>query len=130
RGVRTCAHMILGLPGESRRDFLEQALVVSQLPVQTLKLHQLQIHKNTAMAFQYAQNSGDFTFFSPDEYVELVVDYLELLNPAVVVERFVSQSPRELLIAPRWGPKNFEFVAKTDKRLEERSTWQGRLYAP
>lgn len=130
RNIRTCAHMILGLPGESRDDFLEQAAIISQLPVQNLKLHQLQIQKNTVMAGQFLRNSSDFAIFPIDEYVELITDYLELLNPSIIAERFTSESPDDLLIAPRWGLKNFEFVAKVDKRLEERNTWQGRLYNP
>ena len=65
--------------------------------------------------------------FELDEYIELVVDYLELLNPKIIVERFISQAPPEMLIAPKWGLKNFEFVAKVEKRLKERDTWQGRL---
>lgn len=128
RNIRTCAHMILGLPDETRNDFLEQAAVVSQLPLQNLKLHQLQIHKNSVMGHQYLQNAADFTIFSIDEYVELIVDYLELLNPSIIAERFTSESPDNLLIAPRWGLKNFEFVAKVDKRLKERNSWQGRLF--
>ncbi len=128
RNIRTCAHLILGLPGESRDDFLEQAKIISQLPVENLKLHQLQIQRGTAMAGEYGQHPGRFNLFTVNEYVELVVDYLERLNPAIVVERFVSQSPAGLLIAPGWGLKNFEFVAKVDKRLIERDTWQGRIF--
>lgn len=128
RGINNGAHMILGLPGESREDWLLQAKVISQLPVNNLKLHQLQIHKGTVLEKQYRNNPENFTIFSAEEYIELVVDYLELLNPAIIVERFISQSSPELLIAPKWGLKNFEFVAKVEKRLKERDTWQGRLY--
>jgi uncharacterized protein len=128
RKIRTCAHLILGLPGESYDDFMEQSGIISQLPVENLKLHQLQIHRGTAMAVQYEQQPDSFRLFSVGEYVDLVVDYLERLNPAIVVERFVSQSPDGLLIAPRWGLKNFEFVTKVDKRLEEKETWQGRIF--
>ncbi len=128
RNIHTCAHLILGLPGESRDDIMEQANIISQLPVENLKLHQLQIHRGTAMAGQYEEQPEKFQLFSVGEYVDLVVDYLERLNPAIVVERFVSQSPDGLLIAPRWGLKNFEFVAKVDKRLKERETWQGILF--
>jgi len=126
RNIHTCAHLILGLPGESHDDFMEQAKIISQLPVENLKLHQLQIHHGTVMAMQYAKEPEMFHLFSVDEYADLVVDYLEYLDPAIVVERFVSQSPAELLVAPRWGLKNFEFVAIVDKRLKERETWQGR----
>lgn len=129
RKINSCAHLILGLPGEERHDFLEQARVISQLPVGNLKLHQLQIHRGTVLAHQYARHPEAFRLFSVEEYVDLVVDYLELLNPAIVVERFVSQSPPELLIAPRWNLKNFEFAAKVEKRLAERNTLQGRLFA-
>ncbi|MHA7108897.1 TIGR01212 family radical SAM protein [Sunxiuqinia elliptica] len=128
RGIHTCAHLILGLPGESREDVLNQAKVISELPVENLKLHQLQVHKGTRMAVEYERSPEDFMLFSADEYVDLVVDYLELLNPEIIIERFVSQAPRDLLIAPLWGLKNFEFVARVEKRLAERETWQGRLW--
>lgn len=128
RNIRNCAHLILGLPGETRADWLEQAQVISQLPVHNLKLHQLQIHKGTVLEKQYRQNPQQFHLFSAEEYVDLVVDYLELLNPKIVVERFISQAPPEMLIAPKWGLKNFEFVAKVEKKLKERDTWQGRKF--
>ena len=128
RGIPTCAHLILGLPGETKQDFLNQAREISKLPVENLKLHQLQIHRDTRMAVEYARQPEDFSLFTAEEYIELLVDYLELLNPRIVVERFVSEAPKELLIAPRWGLKNFEFVAKLEKRLAERNTWQGRLF--
>ena len=128
RGINNCAHLILGLPGETREDWLEQAKVVSKLPVKNLKLHQLQIHKGTVLEKQYQDRPEQFHLFSAEEYIELVVDYLELLNPRIIVERFISQAPPDMLLAPKWGLKNFEFVAKVEKRLAQRDTWQGRLY--
>ena len=128
RKIHTCAHLILGLPGETQLDWLDQARVISKLPVENLKLHQLQIHKNTRMYREYLQNPEYFTMFTVDAYLELVVQYLELLNPEIVVERFVSEAPDELLVAPRWGLKNFEFTAKLEKLLEVKDTWQGRLF--
>lgn len=125
RGIYTGAHLILGLPGESREEILHHATVLSALPITTLKLHQLQLIKNTRMARQYAEQPEEFHLYSADEYIELVIDFLEKLNPSIVVERFVSQSPKELLIAPDWGLKNFEFTAKVNKRIAERGTWQG-----
>lgn len=127
RGINNGAHLILGLPGENRSDWLNQAKEVSKLPVKNLKLHQLQIHKGTVLEKQYRENPEQFHIFSAEEYIDLVVDYLELLNPKIIVERFISQSPPAMLIAPKWGLKNFEFVAKVEKRLKERETWQGRL---
>ncbi len=128
REINNCAHLILGLPGETKEDWLEQAREISKLPVKNLKLHQLQIHKGTVLEKQFKENPDHFYMFSADEYIDLVVDYLELLNPEIIVERFISQSTPELLIAPKWGLKNFEFVAKVEKRLKERDTWQGRFY--
>lgn len=128
RSIHNCAHLILGLPGESYPDFIEQAQIISSLPVENIKLHQLQIHTGTAMAHEYALNPERFHPFAVEEYCELVVDYLERLNPSIVVERFVSSAPDGMVIAPRWGMKNFEFVAKVEKRLLERNTWQGRLW--
>ncbi len=128
RKIHNCAHLILGLPGETEADWLEQAKVISLLPVENLKLHQLQIHKNTRMYHEYIQDPKQFSMFTVEEYLGLVVQYLELLNPEIVVERFVSEAPDKLLIAPRWGLKNFEFTAKLEKLLEERDTWQGRSF--
>ncbi len=128
RNINNCAHLILGLPGENYADWLQQARVVSSLPVKNLKLHQLQIHRNTVLEKQFLNTPDKFHLFTAGEYVELVVDYLELLNPEIIVERFISQAPPEMLIAPKWGLKNFEFVAKVEKRLKERHTWQGKLF--
>ena len=128
RGINNCAHMILGLPGESHQDIMEQARVISQLPVKNLKLHQLQIHKRTLLSKQYEEHPDRFNLYTAEEYIDLVVDYLELLNPSIILERFISQAPPEMLIAPKWGLKNFEFVAKVEKRLAERNAWQGRLF--
>ncbi|MEG1616393.1 MAG: TIGR01212 family radical SAM protein [Bacteroidales bacterium] len=128
RGIITGAHMILGLPGESREQILNHARELSKLPITTLKLHQLQLIRNTKMARQFKENPEKFHLFTVDEYIELVIDFIELLRPDIVVERFTSQSPKELLLAPDWGLKNFEFTAKIHKRLAERDTWQGRLY--
>ncbi len=128
RKIHNCAHLILGLPGETEADWLDQARTISQLPVENLKLHQLQIHRNTRMYHEYLQNPEQFPMFTVGAYLELVVKYLELLNPEIVVERFVSEAPDELLVAPRWGLKNFEFTAKLEKLLQERDTWQGRLF--
>ena len=77
---------------------------------------------------EYLQNPEHFPMFTVEAYLELIIQYLELLNPEIVVERFVSEAPNELLVAPCWGLKNFEFTAKLEKLLEARDTWQGRLF--
>lgn len=128
RGLITGGHVILGLPGESRDEILGGADVLSDLPLATLKLHQLQLIKGTRMAEEYFATPEGFHLFGADEYVDLVIDYVERLRPDIVLERFVSQSPSSLLAIPGWGLKNFEFVEKVRHRMEERNAYQGRLY--
>jgi radical SAM protein (TIGR01212 family) len=126
RGIYTGAHLILGLPHETRDMLLASAKILNHLPINALKLHQLQLIKGTTMALQYEQHPEWFSFFEVNDYIELLVDFLERLNPDIAIERFVSQSPKELLIMPHWELKNFEFTAKVEKRLKERDTWQGK----
>jgi radical SAM protein (TIGR01212 family) len=128
RGIRTGGHVILGLPGESREDLIKQAERLSELPLTTLKMHQLQLIRGTRMAHEYALHPEEFHLFSADEYIDLVIDYVEHLRPDLILERFVSQSPRELLIAPDWGLKNHEFTDRVKKRMKERDVWQGKAY--
>lgn len=129
RGLPVGGHVILGLPGESREDILGQAADISRLPLDTLKLHQLQLIRGTRMAREYEERLEDFHLFHDvDEYIALVVDYIQRLRPDLVLERFVSQSPKELLIAPDWGLKNYEFNHRLQKRMKELDAWQGKLY--
>lgn len=128
RGIRVGAHIILGLPGETKEMLMKQAGILSKLPLTTLKLHQLQLIKGTRMAMEYEKGPSDFHLFTADEYIDLVIDYVEHLRPNLVLERFVSQSPKELLIAPDWGLKNHEFTDKVKKRMRERGSYQGKCY--
>lgn len=131
RGLPVGGHVILGLPGESREDMLGQAADISRLPLDTLKLHQLQLIRGTRMAREYEERPEDFHLFNDvDEYIALVVDYIQRLRPDLVLERFVSQSPKELLLAPFWGLKNYEFNHRLQKRMKEQDAWQGKLYNP
>ena len=128
RGIATGAHLILGLPKEDRETILSHAQKIAQLPLTTLKLHQLQLIKGTAMALQQQEHPEWFHPYSADEYIDLVIDFIERVPPGLVIERFISQSPKELLIAPDWGLKNYEFTAKIEKRMKKRGTFQGRLF--
>lgn len=129
RGIPVGAHIILGLPGETREMLMQQAVQLSQLPLTSLKLHQLQLIRGTQMAQEYELLPDDFHLFTLDEYVETVVDYVERLRPDIILERFTSSSPKELLIAPDWGLKNYEFVEIVKRRMRERDTWQGKYYS-
>ncbi len=124
-GITTGAHLILGLPGESHEDMLSHATRLSQLPLHTIKLHQLQLIRGTVMGNEYLAHPGHFTIPDIDTYIDRAIDFAERLRPDIVIERFVSQSPAELLIAPHWGVKNHEFTARLLRRMRERDTYQG-----
>ena len=128
RGIPVVVHLILGLPGEDRDQMLLHARNLSCLPITGLKLHQLQLVKGTMMAHEYTQCPQEFRLLTAEEYIDLVIDFLELLNPSIHVERYISQSPKELLIAPDWGLKNYEFTDRLRKRITERDTDEGRLF--
>ncbi len=114
-GILTGAHVILGLPGETREMTIRSAETISSLPIDILKIHQLQIIKGTRMA----EEKEKIKTFELDEYIDLLCEYIHHLRPTLVLERFVSQSPQELLIAPKWGLKNHEFTHKLLKRLKD-----------
>jgi radical SAM superfamily enzyme len=121
--------MILGLPGETREEILEGAVIMGQQPLHSIKLHQLQIIKGTAMAAEYIAKPETFRFWSLEEYIELVIDYLEVLNPEIVVERFAGEVPPRYLVGPGWGHvRNDQILVMTEKRMGERNTWQGKKY--
>ena len=128
RGLHLGGHLILGLPEETKEDMLEHARKVSALPINTLKIHHLQIVKHTMMAYQFKNNPDMFTFMKLEEYIDLLVDFIELLNPDIIIERFFSESPASMLIHPKYGLKNFEVKHLVEKRLEQREAMQGRLF--
>jgi len=127
RGLHLGAHMIIGLPGETREEILNHTKALNKLPINSLKLHQLQIVKHTMMAKQFKDNPEQFSLFTADEYLNLICEFVALLRPNIIIERFISQSPQHLLMAPKWNLKNFEMVAKIDKKLAEKDLWQGKF---
>lgn len=127
-GIPVGGHVILGLPGEGHEEMVAQAAVLSRLPLTTLKMHQLQLIRGTRMAAEYERHPEEFRLWEADDYIGLVIDYIEHLRPDLVLERFVSQSPKELLIAPDWGLKNYEFNHRLQKRMKELGAYQGRKY--
>ena len=129
KGFHLGAHIILGLPGENKEALLNHALEVSKLPINTLKMHHLQIVKSSVMAVQYKRNPENFNLFTSEEYIDFISDFIGYLKPTIIIERFISEAPQDLLIAPKWnGLKNFEVVAKIDKKLAEKNMWQGKNY--
>ncbi|MDX1829675.1 MAG: TIGR01212 family radical SAM protein [Lutibacter sp.] len=129
KGFHLGAHLIIGLPRETKKVLLQHAKEISKLPIDTLKLHHLQIVKNSVMAVQYKRNPENFNLFTSENYIDFITEFISYLSPDIIIERFVSEAPKDLLIAPKWGNlKNFEIVAKIDKKLIEKNSWQGKNY--
>lgn len=117
RGIYVGGHVIMGLPGEDASESLRQAPVISSLPLTMLKIHQMQIIKGTRLAKIYKERP--FHLYTIEEYIDLITQYIGLLRSDLVLERFVTQSPSEMLIAPKWGLKNYEFTNLLNNRLRE-----------
>ena len=125
RGILTGAHIILGLPGEDAQESLRQAPIISSLPIDILKIHQMQIIRGTRLAAEFERNP--FHIYDIDEYIHLIASYIQRLRKDLILERFVSQSPKELLIAPHWGLKNHEFTDLLNNYLKQHNIHQGDL---
>ena len=117
RGIYVGGHVIMGLPGEDASESLRQAPIISSLPLTMLKIHQMQIIKGTRLAKIYKERP--FHLYTIEEYIDLITQYIGLLRSDLVLERFVTQSPPEMLIAPKWGLKNYEFTNLLNNRLKE-----------
>lgn len=129
RGIFQGAHFIMGLPGETREDLMGMAPIINGLPLNTLKFHQLQIIKGTAMEREYEQKPEDFITFSLDGYVDFFVDFLEHLRPDLYIERFAGEVPPRFVNHTPWGLiRNTELLRLLEQRLQERDTFQGKLY--
>jgi len=128
-GLKTGAHIIFGLPGEDAQMMIDEAGILSGLPLNTLKIHQLQIIKNTKMANDFIANPGQFTFFSLDGYIDLIIQFLEKLSPAIVIERFAGEVPPRFMAGPNWGIIRYDQVLqKIEKSLITRNSWQGKSF--
>lgn len=119
RGIHVGAHLILGLPGENIEDWKMHARRISELPLSTLKLHQLQVVKGTMLAKQYIRDPESVTLFTPEGYMRAIAAFLKELRPGIVIDRLVSETPRELLLAPAWGLKPNEFAKMLEDYLQQ-----------
>lgn len=124
RGIPVSAHMILGLPYESREDILREAQWLSCLPLESVKLHQLQILKETPMAQLYRQHPEAFMSMTLEEYVSLVAEFILEIGDGIIVERSASGSPLDMVIHPRWGVKPSVVKAMVERRLQQMKALQ------
>lgn len=126
RGIKVCAHMIIGMPGESEEEILSGADHLNQLPVAGIKLHNLFVVKHTVLAKWHAEKK--YTPLSLENYAKLCVDYLELLRPDMVIHRLNAHGPRPLTIAPEWSINKLQTMNAVHDELEKRNSWQGKKY--
>jgi uncharacterized protein len=129
RGIKTGAHLIFGLPGESREEMLESVNEISRLPLTTIKFHQLQIVKNTQMAAEYLKDPSAFRLFTLDKYIDFIIRYIERLNPAFIIERFTGEVPPRFLVTPPWGNlRSDQVTVMITEEMAKRNTWQGKYF--
>ena len=128
RGIDVGVHFILGLPGETSHMMQDACDMINDLPIRSVKFHQLQIVKGTRMEQEFSERPEEFERFSLEEYLDFFVDMLERLRPDLSIERFVGEVPPRFVNETPWGLiRNVELIRLLDKKLEERQTWQGRL---
>ncbi len=129
KGIKTGAHFIFGLPGESVNEMLERANEISTLPLTTVKFHQLQIVRNTVMAELYLKDPAHFHLFTLDEYIDFIIRFVEKLNPDFIIERFTGEVPPRFLVTPPWGNLRSDQVLNLIiDEMTKRSTWQGKYF--
>ncbi len=126
-GIRVCTHIINGLPLEDREMMMETARQVAKLDVQGIKIHLLHLLKGTPMVKQYEK--GLLEFLERDEYINLVVDQLEILPPELIVHRITGDGPLDLMIGPMWSASKWDVLNGIDKELERRDSYQGKYYS-
>jgi uncharacterized protein len=128
-GIKTGAHIIFGLPDETKEQMLNEAEILSALPINNIKFHQLQIVKNTPIEKAFIKNPERFELFGLDEYIEFIIKFIERLNPEFIIERFTGEMPPRFISGPNWGPiRNDQVNRLIEKKLEEKNTWHGRQF--
>ena len=128
RGIRVGGHMIIGLPGETKEDFLDSAVQLSNWPLNNIKFHQLQMIRGTAMGEEFRERPEDFTDFTMEEYLNLMLEIIERLNPAFVVERIAGEVSPGMNLREGWGVRYGVELRNFEELLEKRDSWQGKYY--
>ena len=129
KGIHQGAHFIFGLPGETKQMMLDSAKIINDLPLNSVKFHQLQIIKGTKMEKEFESFPNDFVTFNLEEYLDFFIDFSEQLRPDLYIERFAGEVPPRFVNGTPWGKvRNVELLRMLEKRLIERDTYQGVLY--
>ena len=125
RGIKICVHLIIGFPWETKEQWMETARELSKLPIDYIKIHQLHIVKNTVMGNEYRANP--YKMLSKDEYIDVAIEFLENLNPNIVVQRIFGSAPEELMLSEHWPWQTSELTKELVGKMEARGNYQGRL---
>ena len=125
RGFEIGAHIIVGMPTETKEEMLAMAGEVSSLGIDVFKVHNLHIVRNTPLARMYKKEP--FSLFNFEEYIDFIIEFLERLSPDMVIERLFTDTPHQLLIAPDWGKSHLQILQAIEAELERKDTYQGRL---
>lgn len=128
RGINVCVHIIVGLPGESRREMIETASTLARLPIQGIKIHSLLALDGTALGEMYKK--GEITLLSKEEYILTVCDILEILPPQMVIQRLTADGYKDIFLAPSWAVNKLDVINGIDGELKRRDSWQGKRYCP
>lgn len=129
-GLECGGHIILGLPGENREMIIDSANILSSLPLANLKLHQLHYVKDSLLGKEFLKAPAKFKQFSLDEYIDVVIAFLEKLKPQIVIERLAGETRPNLNLGTTWGIRYDKVLQRIEKELEQRDTWQGKRYKP
>jgi len=128
KGLTTGGHLILGLPGESKSEMISAADIISDLPLDYLKLHQFQVSKHSRIGKKYLTDPDPYPHLEIDEYIDLVISFLERLNPAVQMDRLSGEQPPDFSLGPQWSIRSDQLLQLIEQKMESLDTWQGRYY--
>jgi len=124
RGIKACAHTIIGIPGENREQIIDTARFLSAMEISGVKIHLLHILKNTDLEKYYTEKK--IQLLSPEEYISLVTDFLEHLSPDIIVQRLTGERDREIFIAPEWALNKLDIINRIRDELKKRDSFQGK----
>ncbi|MBN1952601.1 MAG: TIGR01212 family radical SAM protein [Bacteroidales bacterium] len=127
-GIECGAHIIFGLPGESREEMMQSVTEISRLPLHSIKFHQLQVVKGTRFGKEFLEDPDKFELFTLGEYIEFITEYLSRLNPDFIIERLAAETQPGNCISERWGLRYDQVLQKIERRMEERDLWQGKFF--
>ena len=128
RDLRICTHLVLGFPGETRKDILRAPLLLNRLGIDGVKLHNLHVIRHTVLEKFYL--AGSFQLLTRENYISWLVEFLELLTPQMIIHRLTGETYRAITVAPEWSINKIGLINAIDKELVHRDTWQGRKFQP